>query len=821
MHGQNFKLLFIILLCFSSLAYATELSDLNLTVPAIYANSYNFTENSTLLNFDGQTISFLEDIFNSTYDERYINSDGDILNGDFTVKNLVLFNTTGDSIFTPYGALKIFPNNQSVKSVIITNSSDSIDIDVEGYSFIKFLDSVNSTGDICDGDGNCLYNLDDSSTGLIRNNLDALYLFSTNEDYLFGNWLVTSTFSYNGEDFIKGEVREKVAGFGAGSLAIEYNFSDAPVIWDLQQSSELESGVPDLICSEGTYVKTDESWIITPSASLSDFITLDDTPGAFTGSSEYLVRVNSGVSALEFLNPSEDFLSQYFNINGRSGGQTLQGGTGAVENLTIKATATGQTPGYVILEDDLVTDRWEASFTNTIIGIDSAGYDQMSASALYNTLYGAFTLYRITDGTRNVALGAYAGYKNNYGSDNTYVGTFAGGNNTLGDNNTFIGTHAGSRQNDGSTALESPEDSVYIGSHSKSGSDPSDGEDTIINEIVIGYNATGEGSNTVVLGDENIINTYLKGLINIGSMSDIETEINSKPNASNVLERDNTDVYTPSSNYNPSTKKYVDDSITTLTPIDAADITDGSVSDVEFQYLDGVTSDIQTQLNAKVSDTGAETIAGVKTFSSFPVTPSSAPETNYQTANKKYVDDNSGSAVAPGTIIMWAGSLANKPAGTLYCSGATVSRTTYAALWSAIGTNWGYGDGSTTFHLPDFRGRFPRGVDGGAGRDPDANSRTASNTGGNTGSNVGSVQTDIYGSHTHGGDIYPTSPNVYYASGGAVASSGNYVVVTHDSSTKSGPGAWLGSHDHGFSIYSSGGSETRPENANVYYLIYY
>lgn len=37
--------------------------------------------------------------------------------------------------------------------------------------------------------------------------------------------------------------------------------------------------------------------------------------------------------------------------------------------------------------------------------------------------------------------------------------------------------------------------------------------------------------------------------------------------------------------------------------------------------------------------TGAQTVAGVKTFSSFPVTPSSAPTTNYQTANKKYVDD--------------------------------------------------------------------------------------------------------------------------------------------------------------------------------------
>jgi len=39
--------------------------------------------------------------------------------------------------------------------------------------------------------------------------------------------------------------------------------------------------------------------------------------------------------------------------------------------------------------------------------------------------------------------------------------------------------------------------------------------------------------------------------------------------------------------------------------------------------------------------TTAQTIAGIKTFSSFSITPSSAPTTDYQVANKKYVDDNS------------------------------------------------------------------------------------------------------------------------------------------------------------------------------------
>lgn len=69
-----------------------------------------------------------------------------------------------------------------------------------------------------------------------------------------------------------------------------------------------------------------------------------------------------------------------------------------------------------------------------------------------------------------------------------------------------------------------------------------------------------------------------------------------------------------------------------------------------------------------------------------------------------------------GTVLPFAGSAA--PTGWLLCDGATVSRTTYAHLFSVIGTTYGAGDGSTTFNLPDTRGEFVRGLDAGAGRDP-------------------------------------------------------------------------------------------------------
>lgn len=67
------------------------------------------------------------------------------------------------------------------------------------------------------------------------------------------------------------------------------------------------------------------------------------------------------------------------------------------------------------------------------------------------------------------------------------------------------------------------------------------------------------------------------------------------------------------------------------------------------------------------------------------------------------------SFITPAGIIMpFAG--AATPSGWLECTGAAVSRTTYATLFAAIGTTWGAGDGSTTFNLPDMRGRTAVGA---------------------------------------------------------------------------------------------------------------
>lgn len=66
-------------------------------------------------------------------------------------------------------------------------------------------------------------------------------------------------------------------------------------------------------------------------------------------------------------------------------------------------------------------------------------------------------------------------------------------------------------------------------------------------------------------------------------------------------------------------------------------------------------------------------------------------------------------ALPAGIIIPFAGTV--EPSGWLLCYGQAVSRTTYAVLFAAIGTTYGAGDGSTTFAVPDLRGRAPVGKD--------------------------------------------------------------------------------------------------------------
>lgn len=93
-----------------------------------------------------------------------------------------------------------------------------------------------------------------------------------------------------------------------------------------------------------------------------------------------------------------------------------------------------------------------------------------------------------------------------------------------------------------------------------------------------------------------------------------------------------------------------------------------------------------------------------------------------------------------GAVVSFAGSSA--PTGWLICNGAAISRSTYAALFAILGTTFGAGDGSTTFSLPDLRGRVPVGAGAGSG----LTNRVLGATGGEENH---TLTTDEMPAHTH------------------------------------------------------------------------
>lgn len=171
------------------------------------------------------------------------------------------------------------------------------------------------------------------------------------------------------------------------------------------------------------------------------------------------------------------------------------------------------------------------------------------------------------------------------------------------------------------------------------------------------------------------------------------------------------------------------------------------------------------------------------------------------------------SAIPAGTIITFASATA--PTGYLKANGALLSRTTYSALFAAIGTTFGIGDGSTTFALPDLRAYFPRGWDDGRGID--------------TSRVFGSLQADSYLNHSHTASETSDGAHTHKTSVGDAVGAYDFGTNIADATATSGTReSWAdtnsaGAHTHTITVAASttGTTETRPKNIALLYCIKY
>ena len=184
-------------------------------------------------------------------------------------------------------------------------------------------------------------------------------------------------------------------------------------------------------------------------------------------------------------------------------------------------------------------------------------------------------------------------------------------------------------------------------------------------------------------------------------------------------------------------------------------------------------------------------------------------------ANEVLQSDGSGNlsftalpqAVPSGTVHLFATTTA--PSGYLECDGSAVSRATYANLFAIIGTTWGAGNGSSTFNLPDLRGEFVRGWDDGRGVD--------------SGRNFASSQSDQNKQHNHTATSNVSDPG-HNHSVTAARSIGGFTdngAAPDERVTQQNFDA--GSRTTGITVSTSigndGGSETRPRNIAMMYVI--
>ena len=240
--------------------------------------------------------------------------------------------------------------------------------------------------------------------------------------------------------------------------------------------------------------------------------------------------------------------------------------------------------------------------------------------------------------------------------------------------------------------------------------------------------------------------------------------------------------------------------------------------------------DVTNGLPIRLQDSSGSPFVALKSPSSLSSNVTLTLPSNDGNAGEFLQTDGSGNlsfsivqGVPSGAVFCMA--VATVPSGYFECNGAAVSRTTYAALFAVIGTQYGSGNGSSTFNIPDLRGEFVRGFDNGRGVD--------------SGRSIATIQGDDNKGHNHSISLSGTTSTrsltgavtkisegfnaVGTASGVFSKTNDGNSPITESASTSPVSGfTFDGSHNHTFSASGTSGNqggEARPRNIAMMYII--
>lgn len=289
------------------------------------------------------------------------------------------------------------------------------------------------------------------------------------------------------------------------------------------------------------------------------------------------------------------------NGSGITGGTITSTGTIAADTsiLSTKANVVARLLGYVDLSTNQ-TIGGAKTFSNDIF-VNGVRVGIGAGSNTSNTIFGVSAINSNTTGIRlaafgeralasnttgidNTAFGWYSVDANNTGSGNTGVGSGALGNNTTGSNNVGIGIGAG-EYIAGLSPNSTGNNSIFIGYNAKAAANGQ------TNQIVIGYDAEGNGSNTATFGNSSITNNYFTGNIRGGAF------IKSGGTSSQFLKADGSiDANTYLTSADITGKLNISDTAAMLAPF------------IQYSDTTGLFSNV-------VRTFGTQTVGGNKTFS--------------------------------------------------------------------------------------------------------------------------------------------------------------------------------------------------------------